>query len=425
MTSQKKLRKTLSWTHGTAMTIGAVLGTGVLVLPATAAIMAGPASLLAWVFMALLTLPLALTLGYMAIYYPNAGGVAAYARQALGPAAGTITGWLFLGTVPVGGPITALIGANYIGAILQFSDLTIYFIAAFILLLGLILNYRGIEIAGWAQMGVIIVIAAMLLAAAGAALPYVSKAAFQPFLPHGWKPVGQAMVVLFWAFVGWEMIAHLTEEFANPKRDIPKMTWLSIFIINALYLLVAFVTVGTNTYLGEGAIAPLSIMIQKGWGPNAAGITAILGFLVCFGTNHIYIAGFSRLLFAQAREGDFPAFLAALHPKYATPHVALITMGIVNMLVLGIAYLLKLEIAHLMQLICAIFIMIYLIAMASAIRLFHNKRILRLLASCSFLLCLLIYLFTGWSSLFPFAFIMMGTIFYYLKKRKQQTDTSC
>ncbi|MBZ4654202.1 MAG: hypothetical protein JG781_1541 [Peptococcaceae bacterium] len=91
-----RLQKSLSWPQGTAMTVGAVLGSGVLVLPAATAQMAGPASLLAWLLMGVLTLPLALTLGYLAIHHPDAGGVAAYARKAFGPLGGAITGWVSL-----------------------------------------------------------------------------------------------------------------------------------------------------------------------------------------------------------------------------------------------------------------------------------------------------------------------------------------
>lgn len=112
-----QLKATISWLQGSAMTVGAVLGSGILVLPVATALLAGPASLVSWLLMGILAIPLAMSLGYLGAKYPEAGGIAAYARRAFGTQAGNITGWLFLGTVPLGAPIAALIGANYLGAL--------------------------------------------------------------------------------------------------------------------------------------------------------------------------------------------------------------------------------------------------------------------------------------------------------------------
>lgn len=84
--SNVALKKSLTWLPGAALTIGAVLGSGILVLPAAAAVIAGPASLVAWALMALLTVPVAFTLGRLAVLRPDAGGIAAYARLAFGGA---------------------------------------------------------------------------------------------------------------------------------------------------------------------------------------------------------------------------------------------------------------------------------------------------------------------------------------------------
>ncbi|MDA8333748.1 MAG: amino acid permease [Peptococcaceae bacterium] len=113
--SAPELRQSISWVQGSAMTIGAVLGSGVLVLPGTAAVLAGPASLVNWLLMGLLAIPLAMTLGRLGAAHPDAGGIASFARRAFGPGVEAVTGTLFLGTVPIGAPIVALIGANYLG----------------------------------------------------------------------------------------------------------------------------------------------------------------------------------------------------------------------------------------------------------------------------------------------------------------------
>lgn len=406
--SEIKLRRSITWLQGTALTVGAVLGSGVLVLPVAAAELAGPASLVSWLLMGLLAIPLALTLGTLAANYPEAGGIAAYARRAFGPTAGTITGWLFLGTVPIGAPIAALIGANYIGGLFALSHLQITLLALVMLALALWFNYRGIDLSGSVQVVVIATIALILLAAVFAALPQVQTGAFIPFAPHGWLPVGFSMTILFWAFVGWEMVVHLAEEFKHPARDIKISLGVSLVLINILYLLVALVTVGTKAYIGPAHVAALANMVAKGWGRWAGIITAVLGFVVCYGTIHTYVAGFSRLVYAQARQGDFPYCLARLHPRFQTPYLVILILAPIFGVVMFLNYLLNFNLSDLMRWPSAIFIALYIIAMAAALKLLKSKVIGRCFALVSLLLCVAVYTFTGLTGLYPLVLGVIG-----------------
>lgn len=417
--SDLALRKSISWLQGAALTIGAVLGSGVLVLPVATAVLAGPASLASWLLMGLLAVPLAMTLGSLGAAYPDAGGIAAYARRAFGPGAGAITGWLFLGTVPIGAPIAALIGANYIGVLFSLTPQQISLIAAVMLTFALFFNYRGINLSGKVQVGVVTTIAVILLAAVFAAFPRVEANAFVPFAPHGWFPVGVSMTLLFWAFVGWEMIVHLAEEFKNPSRDLPLSLGMSLGVIVVLYLAVAFVTVGTRAYLEPSNIAALAGMVAKGWGHWAGSITAVLGFLVCYGTIHTYVAGFSRLVYAQARQGDFPAFFARLHPRFQTPHHTLAVLAPVFFTVLLLNYWLQFNLNVLIQWPSAIFIALYIIGMAAALKLLSAKGLGRCYAMISLAMCLGVYGFTGWAGLYPVFLGALGWLSSYLRQKRQ------
>jgi len=414
--SEQKLRRTISWPQGAALTIGAVLGSGVLILPVETAVLAGPASLVGWLLMGLFAVPLAMTMGSLGAAYPDAGGIASYARKAFGPEAGTITGWLFMGTVPVGAPIAALIGGNYIGQVFSLNYWQVSLIAALMLGFALFFNYRGINLTGKVQMGIVAAIAAILTAAVLAAFPAVEKGLFTPFAPHGWFPVGVSMTILFWAFVGWEMIVHLAEEFKNPARDIPLSLSVSLGLIIALYLSVAFVTVGTGAYLEPSNVAALASMVAKGWGPRAGAITAVLGFLVCYGTIHTYVAGFSRLVYAQSRQGDFPVFFSRLHPRFQTPHRVLAALAPVFFIVLALNYHFKFNLNTLMQWPCAIFIALYIIGMASALRILPQKGGRRYWALISLIMCLGVYSFTGWAGVYPF---ILGALGWFVGCRKK------
>jgi len=97
MGTKGKMIKTIGLPQAVALYVGAVLGSGVLLVPGLAAEIAGPASLLAWGLMTLLVLPMALVMGLLSARFPNAGGVAYFVSRAFGTKAGALTGWFFSG----------------------------------------------------------------------------------------------------------------------------------------------------------------------------------------------------------------------------------------------------------------------------------------------------------------------------------------
>lgn len=325
MKEQVELRKSITWIKGSALTIGAVLGSGILVLPAIVAQMAGPASILSWFLMSLFSAPMVMAIGMMSSQFPNSGGMAAYARQALGPFWGRLTGCLILSAMPLGMPITALIGAQYLGSAFSWSSSLIHIAAALLLIVAVILNYMGVELSGRVQVIVISIILIILIFAVGTAIPQIRLSAFYPFASNGWIPVGQAMNLLFFAFMGWEMIGHLSEEFYNPHKDIPLSLCVGFLLINLLYFSVAFVTIGSNIYKTGNPATSMIDLIAYRWGTNAGMIVAFLGFIICYCTVHTYIAGFSRLVYAEAREGNFPDSFGKLHSRYQSPYVTLLS----------------------------------------------------------------------------------------------------
>src|SRR5690349_3063864 len=102
-----RMERHLSTPAAVALYVGAVLGPGVLLVPALVARIAGPASVLDWAALLALSVPLAVTFAALGVRLPHAGGTAAYARAAFGARAGRITGWLFLTGVLVGAPVVA------------------------------------------------------------------------------------------------------------------------------------------------------------------------------------------------------------------------------------------------------------------------------------------------------------------------------
>lgn len=126
--SHKAFQETLSLPQIVALYIGAVVGSGILLIPGLTAELAGPASIIAWLVMSILVIPMALTMGLLSAKYPNTGGVSHFVRLAFGDRPANCVGWFFLLSVPIGGPILAVTGANYI--LLNWGDMQTYTVAA-------------------------------------------------------------------------------------------------------------------------------------------------------------------------------------------------------------------------------------------------------------------------------------------------------
>lgn len=415
MQSQVKLKKSITWVQGSALTIGAVLGSGILVLPAIVANMAGPASLISWLLMGLLSLPVIITIGAMSSRFPDSGGMATYARQAFGQETSQITGLLMLTAMPFGMPVTALVGAHYLGSVFAWSLAEIHMAAAGLLVTAIGLNYRGIELSGRSQVFVVSSILFILTFTVWSASPQIRVSELTPFLPHGWLPVGEAMTLLFFAFMGWEMIGHLAEEFQNPQRDIPLSLAIAMILVNLLYLAVAFVTVGTGVYKTTTPITAMVTLVTYRWGDIAGMSIAILGFIVCYCPIHTFIAGFSRLVYAQARDKHFPERFGHLHPRFQTPHVALLSFLPVYLLILLFSYQFAWDLTPLIRIPCANFLVVYIIGMAASARVLTGKAE-KFSAWLSAALSLIVFLFAGWSTLFPIAVM---TCAMYLHRRNK------
>jgi amino acid efflux transporter len=192
----------LSTRSATALYVGAVLGPGVLLVPALAAEAAGPASVIAWAALLLLSVPLAITFAVLGVRQPEAGGTAAYARKAFGPRAASVTGWWFLAGVVIGAPAVALVGGFYVTELLGAGREAAVVAAAGMIAAVIGANALGVHATARLQLGLAGVLAALLLVAVITALPHSEAAHWTPFAPHGWAAVGTAASLLMFSFIG-------------------------------------------------------------------------------------------------------------------------------------------------------------------------------------------------------------------------------
>ncbi|WP_430020390.1 amino acid permease [Paenibacillus sp. MABNR03] len=402
-----QLKKTIGMPQAVALYISAVLGSGVLIVPGLAAELAGPASLLAWGGMVLLILPLALSMGLLSARYPDAGGVSHFVTLAFGPRAGVIVGWFFLMSVPIGAPVAALTGAGYMTAALGLGEGARTLLAAVMLAAGLLINIVGMQLAGRVQIAVVLAIVVVLVMAFLFAIPNMQSEHYTPFMPHGWLSIGQASAILFWCFIGWEAVSHLSEEFTNPRKAAIQGVTIAAIIVGVLYFLTALATVGTQSYLHGGADVSLVWIVSQAlgsWGGLLAGLT---GIFICTATVIAYAGAASRVAYALARQGAAPQWMARLSSRFHTPIAALGFLAICFALVLVIYGSGLVSLTTLIQLPNATFILTYLGGCAAGIRLLKGSRMGVTISWISFAVTAVVFPFAGWAVLYPVVIVVL------------------
>ncbi|MCB5912389.1 APC family permease [Streptomyces pinistramenti] len=312
---------------GTALCAGAVLGPGVLTLPSLAAAAAGPASILAWVVLLAMCVPVAASFAALGARFPDGGGVATYVHRAAGPRAAATVGWWFFGAVPIGVVSAAWIGGKYVADAAGWGDAGAAVVGGVVLAGALVSNAVGLRMSGRVQLLLGGLLAVVLLCAVLAAAPHVSADHFTPFLPGGWSSVGSAASVLFFAFAGWEAASHLSGEFADPARDLPRVTRNTLITITVLYLGLALATIGALGPAAAGTDTPLTALLTQSVGAAARPVAAVAALFLTFGAVNSYLAGASRLGAALGRDGAAPRRLARGGGPGEVPRRALAVLG--------------------------------------------------------------------------------------------------
>ena len=377
----------LSVAHGTALSLAAVLGTGVISLPALAARAAGPASLLAWVVLVVISVPLAVTFAALGARHPDGGGVATYARLAFGERAATLVGWAFFVAIPVGAPVAAGFAASYVADAVDGGRGTEVVVTAAVIVVVTLMNWFGIRVSASVQLAIAAVIAALLLLTIVVSLPRVDTTNLSPFLPHGWSGLGSAAGILVWAFAGWEILSSLSAEYADPARDIARATTLTLVAVTVLYLGIAFCTVAV---LGSSpGRAPLADLLAGAVGGWARPVTTVIAVLLTLGAINAYFAGAARLGASLSLAGAMPAWLAGdLRRGGRNPRRALLVVALGGLAVtIGGAALGEGTDATLLVT-TGTFALVYVVGTASAVRLLPGgwprvAAVTSLLASCA------------------------------------------
>jgi amino acid transporter len=342
----KELERDLGLASVVAISIGAMVGSGIFILPALAVDIAGPAVVLAYLLAGLLVLPAALSKAEMATAMPESGGSYVYIERGMGPLLGTVAGLGTWFSLSFKGALALVGGVPYLLLLISVPDgwvlpLTL---ALAVALVGV--NLVGAKLTGRVQVAIVaVMLAAMVWFVAGGTTD-VGRTNFAGFFAEG--PVGliAATGLVFVSYAGVTKVASVAEEIENPDRNIPLGILGSLVFTTLLYVLIVAVMVGVADLSTIGdTLTPMADVAAVTLGP--AGIVAVVvaAILALVSTANAGILSSSRYPFAMARDRLVPRALGSVDENLGTPAVAIALTG--GVLLVLIAFVPILEIAKL------------------------------------------------------------------------------
>jgi len=342
------LVRELGASHAASIVIGVVIGSGIFLVPSEMMQAAGSARLvyLAWLVGGIFSFFGAVTYAELGAMKPQAGGEYVYIRDAYGPLPGFLCGWTWTiiikpaslaavstGIVRIMGSFPSLSFLTVTGGHLTTSGKLVA--GAFVFFVSVV-NYVGVRRAGNFQL--VFTILKIVLIAAIAALAFSSHGDWGHFAQRYSGATGgiagfvAAVAAALWAYDGWSDLNMVAEEVRSPEKNLPLALTGGLIAIGILYMLVnAAVQYALPAAFVATSSSPMSDAVRTSL-LGAAGAVIVSGVMVISLTtslNGIAMSG-ARMAFALSRDGNFFQALAKVHPRFRTPHVAIVIQAILS-----------------------------------------------------------------------------------------------
>ncbi|MFF9086674.1 amino acid permease [Streptomyces sp. NPDC014991] len=372
------LKKSLSALDLTVFGVGVIIGTGIFVYTGSVArTTAGPAISLSFVAAGVACALAALCYAEFASSVPVAGSAYTFSYASIGELPAWIIGWDLVLEFALGTAVVAVGWSGYFRSFLAtnigwhvpaalggrdnahgfgfdiFAALLVLALTA-VLVVGMKLSARVTQVVVAVKVTVVLIVII-----AGAFI--VNTANYNPYIPpalpaeaggnlkapliqlmFGWAPSNFGVMgiftgasIVFFAFIGFDVVATAAEETRNPQRDMPRGILGSLIICTLLYVAVSIVVTGMEKYKRLSVEAPLAEAFKATGHPWYAGVIsfgATIGLItVCM----ILLLGQTRVFFAMSRDGLLPRFFSRTHPRFRTPYRPTILLGVVIAVVAG------------------------------------------------------------------------------------------
>ena len=311
---------------------GAMISSGIFILPGLAHARAGPAVVVSYFLAALLASTGMLSQAELVSAMPKAGGTYFYVTRAMGPAMGAVDGLITWFSLTLKSAF-ALVGMAAFTRLI--IDIDVHIVAVFFCLVFVFINIVGIKEAGRFQVGLVAGLLTLMVLYVVRGLPSVNINNLTPFSPNGLTGVFSTAGLVFVSYGGLLKVASVAEEVKEPGKVIPLGMIVSLLVVSILYVLVIFVTSGI---LGGAALDHSLTPISDGaaafmgtGGRIALSLAAVLAFV---STANAGIMAASRYPVALSRDGLLPGVLGSINVRFNTPHVSILITGLFMIAVL-------------------------------------------------------------------------------------------
>jgi len=386
-----RLRRILGPTQLTLLGVGAIIGAGIFATVGTAAAGdayrpgAGPALIISFLLTGIVCAFTALCYAELASMVPISGSAYTYAYATLGELIAWMIGWDLIIEYAVGNIAVAISWANYFrtfvaesfgiaipawasmdyrsaarivdaqgvqtvfrdaprifGAPIVFNFLAVAIVA--VLTAVLVLGIRESARFNAVMVGIKILVLGLFIAVGFSA---VERANWTPFAPNGWAGISAGAAIVFFAYIGFDAVSTVAEEARNPQRDLPIGILASLLVCTFFYVVVAAVFTGLISYpalrsaLSSEQAEPLILALRHAvpaghWSLKFVALGSVVAHTAVL---LVFQLGQPRIFFSMARDGLLPPFIARIHPRFRTPHVATILTGVFVGLFAGLASL--------------------------------------------------------------------------------------
>jgi APA family basic amino acid/polyamine antiporter len=361
---EHQLRKQLGALQLTVFGVGVVIGTGIFVLTGEAAgAKAGPAVSLSFVFAGLACALAALCYAEFASTVPVAGSAYTFSYASLGELVAWIIGWDLILELALGASTVAVGWSTYFADVMTQVGITIpewaygeghNLVAAVIVLILTAIICAGIKISAQVNFVMVVIKVAIVLLVIVAGVFFIKWANYSPFIPPSGSPAAEGATVtpsllqdlgfapgafgisgiftgaalVFFAYIGFDIVATAAEETKNPQRDMPIGILASLAICTVLYVAVSLVVTGMVKYTEIKVEAPLAEAFRSVGHPGFATVISVGALVGLTTVMMILMMGQSRVFFAMSRDRLLPPAFAKVSPRFGTPIRTTITTGV-------------------------------------------------------------------------------------------------
>ncbi|AJK88588.1 MULTISPECIES: APC family permease [Lysinibacillus] len=331
-----QLKKTLGAFDLILLGVGAIVGTGIFILPGTvAATHAGPGIVFSFIIAAIVCAFAGMCYSEFASSVPVTGSAYTYSYIVFGEIIAWLVGWALLLEYGLAVAAVATGWSSYLNSLLagfhivlpqaisgafnpaagtymNVPAILIIFATAFLLTLGI---KESTRFNTW----MVFLKVAVILLFIGVGVFYVKPTNWEPFLPFGISGIFSGAALVFFAYLGFDAVSSAAEEVKNPQRNMPIGIIGSLLICTVLYVAVSMVLTGIVPYHALNVSDPVSYvmqMVHQDWIAGIISLGAVVGMMTVI---LVMSYGGTRLLYALGRDGLLPKSMAELSPKFKTP----------------------------------------------------------------------------------------------------------